>query len=254
MSLYNYSFRILSVAFLLFALSSCKQGPLCDCFMGTGNEVREDRDVKTFTQIDLENKIDLVITQDTVERLYVTGGKNLIDQIETSVSGGCLYIRDHSSCNFVRGYKSHMTVFVSVHHLNSLLYNGAGTVTGKNALTDSLFAIESRDGSGFVNLSLAVKTIKAYLHTGPATITLSGSAPLMYLYSGGNGEIHAEGIGCPQIYLTQHGTGDMYINVLPASTTSLLDEEITSTGNVYCKGHPGVLEQKQTGEGKLIFQ
>jgi hypothetical protein len=237
---------------LLF-VSGCKKENLCDCFKNTGSDIREDRAIGAFKEIQIEGKIDLVLTQDTTERIYVVAGKNLIDEIETSVNGGRLYIRDHSTCNFVRGYSRHKTVYASVHHLNTLFFESSGTVTATNTLQDSLFDVESIDGSGFVNLKVIEKVIYINLHTGPADIRVNGDAPLMYLYSGGNGVIHAESKACPQIYLTNRGTGDLYITST-ADTSSILHAELTSTGYVYCSGRPAKLQKSESGTGRLIIQ
>jgi hypothetical protein len=234
-------------------LDGCTKGPLCDCFKSTGSDISQDRDVSTFSQIQVENKVDVVLTQDTLERIRVVGGKNLIDEVETTVAGGCLYIRNHSSCNFMRGYSKHMTVYVSVHNLNTLYFNGAGSVACTNTLHDSLFTVLATDGSGSVNLTVTAQYISASINTGPASIRISGTANEIYMYSAGNGVIHTDDIPCKEIHLHQHGTGDLYSASLPGSPSSLLDAELTSGGNVYCKGHPSILQNKQSGTGQLIF-
>jgi hypothetical protein len=245
--------RLSWILFPLLFLSGCTKGPLCDCYKSTGSTISEDRDVSPFTQIQLENKVDLVLTQDTVERIKVVGGKNLIDEVETSFSGGCLYIRNHSSCNFVRGYKGHMTVYVSVRNLNTVYFNGAGAVSCTNMLHDSLFTVLATDASGSLDLNVTAHYLSASISTGPATIRIGGSASEIYMYSAGNGVIHTDDIPCQIIHLHNHGTGDLYSATLPGSPSSLLDEESTSVGNVYCKGHPAILQQKRSGTGQLIF-
>jgi hypothetical protein len=238
----------------LFLLSGCIKENLCDCFHSTGSDIREDRDPHPISKIQLEGKIDLVLTQDTTEHIYVVGGKHLIGQIETSFGQDTLFIRNHNICNFVRTYNRRMTVYVSVHHLNDLLYNGAGEVSCTNTLRDSVLGVESRDGSGHVDLTLATSTSYATIHTGPADIRLRGSAPLMYVYSAGNGVIHTEGIQSEQIYLTNRGTGDLYVGST-ASPSSILSLSLSAIGNVYCKGRPGTIQiLNESGSGKLIIQ
>jgi hypothetical protein len=243
---------MIPISALLF-VSGCKKENICDCFKSTGADIRESRSTSTFHEIQLEGKIDLVLTQDTTEHISVVAGKNLIDEVETSISGGRLYIRDHSTCNFVRGYSRHKTVYVSFHHLNTLYFESSGSVTATNTLQDSLFDIESIDGSGSINLNVNEKVVYTNLHTGPADIRVGGNTPLMYMYSGGNGVIHTDGITCHQLYLTNRGTGDLYIS-FTADTSSILNAELTSTGNVYCSGRPAKLTKTETGTGKLIIQ
>jgi hypothetical protein len=243
-------FAYLLILCSLLTLGSCKKENLCDCFKSTGSDIREDRDASAFTEIQLEGKIDLVLTQDTLEKIQVLGGRHLISNIETSISGGRLYIRNHNTCNFVRSYDRQMTVYVSVHHLKTLFYNGAGDVSGTNTLKDSVIGVESMDGSGHVNLNLMTTVAFATIHTGPATITLSGSAILTYLYSGGNGVIHMDQLPCKQIYATQRGTGDFYIRST-ADSSSYLDVLLSNSGDVYCAGKPAKLKTDRSGTGQL---
>jgi hypothetical protein len=104
-----------------------------------------------------------------------------------------------------------------------------------------------------VDLRLQEKVVNANLNTGPANIRLTGTTPLLYVYSGGNGVIHTDGLASPQIYLTNGGTGDIYI-ASDASLASSLDAKLTSAGDVYCTGHPAKLIQSRTGSGQLLFQ
>jgi hypothetical protein len=220
----------------------------------TGNDVSETRDPHPISKIQLEGKIDLVLTQDSTEHISVVAGKNLISQIETSFGHDTLFIRNHNICNFVRSYNRRMTVYVSVHHLNDLLYNGAGEVRCTNTIRDSIFGVESRDGSGSVDLTVSSSMAYATIHTGPADIRLRGNASLMYVYSGGNGVIHDEEITCDQIYLSNKGTGDMFV-CTSALPSSILSVSLTSIGNVYCKGRPGILQiLDKSGSGQVILQ
>ncbi len=238
----------------MLLLAGCSKEPaICDCFKGTGMDSHQYRTATPFTNIQLEDKIDLVLTQDSVERIYVVAGSHLIDKIETSISGGTLYIRNHNICNFVRSMGRRLTVYVSVKNLNTINYDGAGEVTCTNTLRDSCIDIESHDGSGSVNLNINAQVIHATIHTGPADIRVTGTTPLLYIYSGGNGVVHAESIACPQIYLTQAGTGALYA-ATDGSVNSLLDYEIDSFANVYFKGHPARIEKVITGTGQLIYQ
>ncbi|MFI5151152.1 MAG: GIN domain-containing protein [Bacteroidia bacterium] len=251
-SLQHYLLRSFLFGFIVLFSSCSKQPAICDCFKSTGSDIRQDRPAPAFTNIQVESKVDVVLTQDTIERIYVVAGKHLIDKIETSVSGGTLYIRNHNICNFVRSLGRQITVYVSVRHLNTINYDGAGNVTCTNTLRDSCIDIESHQGSGSVTLDIQAQVIHATIHTGPADIRVTGSTPLLYVYSGGNGVIHAEAIACPQIYLTEAGTGTLYA-ATDGSANSLLDYEIDSFANVYFRGHPATIQEKLTSTGRLIF-
>jgi len=244
--------------FCILFFSECKKENLCDCFKSTGGDITSVRNVPPFHYIHLEGKIDLVLTQDTVEHVSVVAGGHLIDKIETSVGHDTLYLRNHNICNFVRGYGRRITVYASVQYLRELLYWGAGDVTCTNTLTgltgtDTIVGVQSFEGSGNVALSVNAKASNVTIHTGPPDIHISGSVSGFYVYNTGNGVIHTDEIRADRIYLTSDCTGDTYVRST-ATTSSYMKVDIHGIGNVYCTGTPATLLQTQTGSGKLILQ
>jgi hypothetical protein len=252
--------RIFSILFLFcIALpwQGCQKDGLCDCFKGTGNDITSDRTATAFNTIQLEDKIDLVLTQDTIERITVVAGKHLIDNIETSISNNTLLIRNHNICNFVRSYGRRITVYASVHHLNHFIYKGAGEVRCTNTIqvisADSTIHMESTDASGSVNLTIHARMINARITSGSGDINLCGDAQILDLYGTGFGVFRTENLKCSTIYLTNDGVSNMYVGINPLST-SYLNAQVFNQGNVYCKGHPGKLVKWVRGNGQLVFE
>jgi hypothetical protein len=248
---------LLSLSLTLF-LDGCKKENMCDCIKSTGSDIRSDRDASPFHFISLEGKIDLVLTQDTTERIYVVSGRHLIDNIETTITAETLYIRNHNICNFVRSYGRHITVYASVKFLRELLYKGAGDVTCTNTLvgltgSDTIIGAESFEGSGSIVLNINAKASNLAVHTGPADIRLIGTVHNLYLYAAGNGVIHTDDVPGENIYVENGGTADMYIRS-STSSTSFLQAHVYGTGNLYCKGTPSTINRNLSGTGQLIFQ
>jgi hypothetical protein len=244
--------------FVLLVFGGCKKENMCDCIKSTGSDIRSDRDATPFTIIQLEGKIDLVLTQDTIERIYVVAGKHLIDNIETSVSSGTLFIRNHNTCNFVRSYSRRMTVYASVRYLRNLIYLGAGDVTCSNTLmalsgSDTIIGVDSREGSGNILLNVNAKLVNATIETGPADIRIIGSANQIIAWETGNGVIHTDDIPCSNVHAHDDGTADMYI-ASSAAPGSALSADIFNIGNIYCKGTPAQVKKNRTGNGNLIIQ
>jgi len=253
----KFAYFLLFITCSLF-LSECKKDNLCDCFKSTGGDIRSERNTNPFHYIWLESKIDLVLTQDTIEHVAVVAGGHLIDKIETTVSHDTLFIRNHNICNFVRSYGRHITAYVSVKFLREVLYWGAGDVSCTNSLlglsgNDTIIGFESFEGSGNVVLNIKAKASNLAIHTGPANIQLTGTVPMIYLYNFGNGVIHTDDVSADKIYLDCDCTGSNYIRSSSVQN-SLLNASILGTGNVYCHGIPGTLIQNDSGGGKLILE
>ncbi len=253
--------KVLTILFFipfLLLVDSCKKENMCDCVKSTGSDVRSDRPACPFKWISLEGKIDLVITQDTTERLYVVAGRHLIDNIETSVSAETLYIKNHNICNFVRSYGRHITVYASVKYLRELLYYGAGDVTCTNALTsaggaDTLIGVESFEGSGNIYMNVSAPYSNFLIHTGPANIYVQGSVQNLYLYNIGDGQINTTALAVNYIHVENGGSGDTYIRST-GSASSYLRANIYGIGNVYCKGNPANFLPTYSGTGRVILE
>lgn len=240
-----------NIILLLFIMSifSCKKENLCDCVKSTGKETTEERIPEAaFNEIELFDKINLFIQQDTVQKIKVEAGEHLLPLIETSIKDNKLTIKNNNKCNWVRSYKKEINVYLSVKNLNQLTYRGVGNISSLNTIVTDSIKIESWNGSGSINLTLNTKSSIAAIHTGSVDITLKGYSGVSCVYSIGNGFIYAEELETGYTFLNNSGTGNCSVWV-----TKELGVEMHSTGDVYYKGNPySILYSDITGEGKLI--
>src|SRR5262245_25022970 len=86
----------------LVSFSGCQKDQWDDCFTSKGPTITQERCVEGFHTIELEDHIDLVLTEEEDCVVRVRAGQNLLGQIDTEVEGDVLHIRDRNTCNFVR--------------------------------------------------------------------------------------------------------------------------------------------------------
>ena len=70
--------------------------------MSTGKTITEVRQPGNFNEIELDNNINLYITQGNYNQITIEAGENLMKRITTNVSNNCLYIKNQNTCNWVR--------------------------------------------------------------------------------------------------------------------------------------------------------
>src|SRR5664279_908967 len=75
---------------------SCKRD---GCTLSPGTRTRETRNLSSFNEIILYDKINLVVTQDSVQRVTVEAGENLVPGIRTDVANNILTIKNNNKCN-----------------------------------------------------------------------------------------------------------------------------------------------------------
>ncbi len=239
---YTLTFISMAISFM-----SCSKEDFCNCLEGTGAATMEMRDIQPFTNIQMENNVDVIFTQSTNYSLSVTGGANIINGIRTEVEGNTLYIQNKNKCNWLRDFRNEFTVRVSGPDLQLLNTSGSGNFSNTDTLTMPKIRIESRDGSGTIKLVVRNDLVEAAIHTGPVDIVASGQTRSFGAYSGGTGYIRASELISEYAWSTNSGTGDILLHV-----EKELSATITHTGDIYFKGDPYSVSSEITGSGELI--
>lgn len=232
----------------LCALVACADDQWDDCITSTGPTVQQEREVSDFHTIELGAKVDVLLTQDSVNSIVVEGGRNLLGQTETSISGGVLTINSNMTCNWVRNLEQRVTVHVHCKELRQVTFTGSGDVRCKNMLNVPTFRVEQRQGSGTLNLNVTADTIWYGLHTGPGNVVATGSADVLYLYSSGYGHIDARNQPSRESHCNNSGSGDFR-----TAPTDVLYAAVRDAGDIHYYSTPtfGVFIE-DTGSGSVV--
>lgn len=248
-SINTMKMKIVNTPFFLILISiffSCKKEN--GCLKTSGNTIVENRQVtQSFNYIELNNKINLIITQDSVYSLKVEAGENLMPLIFTEINANKLSIRSDNRCSFLRDYKKPINVYISTPDIKEILYKGYGNISATNLLNFPDFTIQADGGTGTVSLSLNSNEIKIKQHAGPADFRLSGQTNDIFLYTNGSGWIYAEKVAALTGHVSSNGTGDVFVN-----SKDELRVEIRHIGNVNYYGNPVINVTEQSGSGKII--
>jgi len=161
----NFRYQIRVLLFLLLALTTFSCGKESSCFKGTGKIEKEQRTITSDISIsNIEDNIDLVLTQSVDASIFVEGGKNLLPYINTDVSGSEINISSDNKCSLLRDYNIPITVYLSLPNLTKLNYTGQGIVSSGNTLNLSNFEFETSKGTGSINLNMNAEKIEECMH------------------------------------------------------------------------------------------
>jgi hypothetical protein len=232
---------------LLCLLAACADDQWDDCVTSTGPMRTEVRDVSPFHTIDLAAKIDVELTQDTVNSIVVEGGRNLLDQVETRIIDGVLNISSNMTCNWVRNMQDRITVHVHCTGLRTIVYRGSGDVRCSNALTVPTFRVEQRQGSGTLDLHVQADTCWYGMHTGPGNVVASGGADVLFLYSSGYAHIDTRSQTCRESHCNNSGSGDFH-----TSPTDALFAAVRDAGDIHYHSDPPLVLVTDVGDGSVI--
>lgn len=238
---YLVLFSILSVTLY----TGC--GKSGNCLTSTGKIIQEARSVGEFDSIDVRDNVNVILKMDSVNKVVVESGKNIISGITTDVADRQLTIQNLNKCNWLRSYNKPLNVYISAKNLLKINYTSTGTITSSNTLTLYKLGIEVWGGSGTIDLNIALTVGTFILHQGTTDINLHGTCGIANIYTGEYGKFSGKDLKCGYIFITNNGSNDSWVWAWQS-----LEATISSIGNIYYTGNPPLVTAHITGSGQLI--
>lgn len=230
----------------ILGATGCKKNGF-DCFTSTGKIIQEDRYVADFDSIDIRDYVNLVLIQDTVNKVVVEAGENIIRNITTNVIDRQLNIRNNNTCNWVRSYNKPINVYVSVKNLWKIYYQSSGNINTSNTLNSDSLKIVIWGGCGSLNLEMDINTGYFLLIMGTVDINLKGNCDICSIASSDYGFIDCRELTTGYSYIINNGSNDSYV-----SASQYLEATIGSIGNIYYTGNPAKVVTYINGSGRVI--
>jgi hypothetical protein len=163
----------LSVIFLVF---SCKKPEDRTCFKLLGPETTKEIPLASFDRLDLREHVEYILIQDSLDKVVLKGGRNLLNLIEASVSDGLLTIENNNRCNFLRNAKKVVVAEIHFTSLINIRFIGTEPLRSQGTIHTDYLTFYSRDGAGDVILDVNAIEVNAEANLDPASTTTSGRA------------------------------------------------------------------------------
>ena len=231
---------------ILIVTASCDRDSGSNCARTLGDQTTEIRYPGTFSRIYVVDRINLNYRYSDTCFVKVTYGKNIIGQIETSLSQNTLTIANNSTCNFVRDLSIIPEVTVYAPTLENLENHSSGDITTLDTLKSNFFLYEQFKANGNVRLTLLTDTSQIYLHTGYAGVTVYGKTCKVALYNRSSGQLDAHEFNAENTFVNNSSIQD-----IRCIATNYLYGEINLSGNIYYSGNPLHVETNIYGTGSV---
>lgn len=230
----------------LVLLSSCEEAG--DCFHGSGDPAIEERPVGPVYRVDMMDNIDLIVHFDSIPRLRVLAGENLLPEIETSVSGETLYLRNQNNCNWIRNLNPQITVELWTPYLTEIKLDKArADIQFADTLRTASFRLDSYESTGRYDLKLDCLTATLAQHSGVSDVYAEGKIVTGYYFNVGYGFIYARNLSCNEALVTNQSVNHIYLQA-----DQVLNATIEERGNIYYEGNPDPIVAVIKGTGQLI--
>ncbi|MFO8235454.1 MAG: head GIN domain-containing protein [Bacteroidales bacterium] len=213
-------------------------------FTGTHMTAQKTRNVSDFSKISIAISADVYLSQGDKESLCLEGDQDILEKIETVVSGNTLQIKYKSS--FFMPRKKNITVHLTAKDIDELNIAGSAELKAKTKISapEINFNIS---GSGKIEIDeLETNNIEASI-SGSGDIILKGSKKLknIDLSISGSGKYIAPNLQTENIHASISGSGKCEVYASKKLTAS-----VSGSGKAYYNGNP-VVNAKISGSGNV---
>lgn len=245
----NVTKLICFIFFLLLFLLGCKnKGKEFDCINSTGKIIRKEPALSPFTKILLKDDIHLIFVKDSIQKVEVEGGKNLLPRVIITQIGDSLILEDRNYCDWVRDYnKEEIKIYVHGNPGIKLYNRGYGKVSG--TISGDFFQVKSWSSE---TMEFQLDHLKfMWLETFKmGNSNLSGTCDSIMGFRHMTGRFDFRNMTYLKGFLYHdHGQGKSYIRA-----DQYLLVSIYGTGDVVCVNTPEHYTIQQVGSGQFILQ
>ena len=238
----------LFVFLFLFSLG-CEKAEDRQCMKTAGEESERLVIPPTFNKLKITEHIKVVLVQDTVEKIVLRGGKNLLNFVTIDQSGKRLAIENGNDCSFLRNYEDDIIVEIHASNLRKIAFAGTKKLINSTPLQlDSLW-IDAFDGSGIIQLNVQTNFLKLSSDFGYTDFIINGTSDYLLCNLGGSSYANLYNLVVNDSITVVSNT-QRDILVKPAAIK--LKAQLNQSGNVLYKGIPSSIFYTRYGKGELI--
>ncbi len=228
--------KILFSLFIVAVSSSCLYAQV----KGNGNVVKEDRTVATFTGLEVEDGIDVILSQGTSQSLTLEADENLLELIKTEVSGGVLKI--YLAKNVWE--RKSLKAYVTITKLSSIDVSGGGDVLSEELIEVADLKINV-SGGGDLDFNTKGNTVKTEI-SGGGDVEMKADVKGFFVNISGGGDLELALSG-GEMEGTISGGGDAEVSL--GNKLSSFSMSISGGGDLELDGSAGEIKVNISGGG-----
>jgi hypothetical protein len=199
-----------------------------------------------FSTLDFKSIFDVVLVQDTVNKILVTCGKNLQSYVSIGVSNDVLMLSQDTKFNWSRKYEK-IQLEIHLTAIPNILIHEPVNLKSKSILKGDSFFLVDLGKVSEVDVTVDVNTCAVYMtFDNFGSFKVKGKCNYAEFWGWGSSIVRADSLIATNCDVLQRGIGNVYVNV-----TNQLSVSLNYSGNVYYTGNPAeiiIKEQKSTGQ------
>jgi len=238
--------NILIISFICL-MFSCSNG--LDCFKKSGKTIIEERQFGYIKSIELNDLFDVYLQNDTVDKITIETGENIISKIKTTYSDSSVSITNTGKCRFAKGYGNFPKLTIHLKNreqINLQISEACNIYTIDTFKIKNFYFINTGDISK-CDITINVNYLFFLNKYSSGNYVIKGIATNFESEIVGTSFVNAKECKSTFCGINSATTGDCYFNV-----SSKLWVSIHSSGNIYYKGDPDIEIIKKESTGKII--
>ncbi|MBE9466817.1 MAG: DUF2807 domain-containing protein [Bacteroidetes bacterium] len=235
--------KIFLLILLFFTVNSCKKD---NCILNSGKLVKKEFILDDFSQLEINKYFNVYITDDTINKIVIEGGENLLENIETQIQNSILTLKNNNKSYWLKKYDK-INIYLSTSSLTHITINEPSTLFSTNCIKRNSFGIEVRADIAKVNVNVDCNNFSLTIYDSTGDYVVKGSTKECFIYSRGTSLIHADSLFSNNMEIINCSACDAFINV-----NKKLIYNIIRKGNIYYLGDADDIKGEVSSSGKLI--
>lgn len=223
-----------------------------ECLRNAGAVTRYNVDVPTFTQIEVSEGVEVVLSQGTSCSIEISTGENLRSEISAVVTEGKLVLRNSTSCNWVRDYNT-TTVYVTAPDIERIYSASQFAVRSSGVLSYPAVTLQSGlySDTAAASFELDLDTDSLIAEDNSSSyFKISGRAAnvTVHFYSG-DARFDGSTLATQDLQIFHRSSNDII-----ASPSGAVTGTLYSTGNLVLKSQPASVQVERLYHGNVIYE
>ncbi len=215
----------------------------------TGNNkvTKQTRTVENYDRVSVTGMMEVLLISGKEGRIDLEAESNLMEYIETEVSGGHLKISVKKGVNLQPSRNNPIKLVVPFEDLDALALTGSGKIRNSDVIKAQNFKV-SLTGSGDMDLNLINETLSGSI-TGSGDVKMRGNTRDFKASVTGSGDFQAYELKADKVDANITGSGDIQITAV-----NELNGRVSGSGDITYRGNPEKQNFRTSGSGKISKQ
>jgi len=233
---------------VILIVLSCEKPESRNCFKGNGEIKSIEIALDSIQEFRLYKGIKYNFYQDSLRKLVIRGGGNVVNLISVDQSNYITEIHNDNKCHFLRANSLPLEIDIHYPSYSKIYSESSDSLIFMDTIISNLLDIQLRDGAGTLKLNVNVNQLNLTVSYGVGEYIVGGITNNARLVIQNLGRGNALNLTSNNLYIYQNSNADLLVNF----ENSIVKVDFYGNGDVKYIGIPLSLNINGSGEGEVV--